>query len=732
MSKTANQPIPAEGIQAGLFWSYTFDFAERQWKIVFSPSDFYYKNKKTWQAWGVLFGSLLLTTILALYMFKKALYTSEIELRINKQLQTTQQLENEIRERKHKQEALRESEEKYRQLFETAMVGIYRTRLEDGKFLEANQTLAKMLGYESVDRLVDEYITSTRYKDPELRKELLNRLRSHGRVDGFEIEMMRNDGSAIHIALSATAYPDKGYLEGFIVDITDRKEAERLLEFTQFTVHQAKIAVFWCHADGFFFYINDTACKWLQYSREELMTMHVADINPEFPREAWDDHWNEIKKHGLVQIQSVHRRKNGEIYPVEIFSNYVKYRDKEYKLAFVHDISIQKQAEEEKTSLEERLRQSQKMEAIGTLAGGVAHDLNNMLSPILGYTQLLQLELQMEDDRWIKLNEINKAGLRARDLIQKLLMFARKQPLSIQPLDLNSVIVGLEKMLRRTIREDIQIKKKLGTELPAIEGDSGQIEQILLNLAVNSQDAMPDGGVITIETSLKRVDEEFQEFGNDSRPGTYIMMSVSDTGHGMSEKTLTRIFEPFYTTKGKGMGTGLGLSTVYGIVKQHDGIIWTYSEPGQGTTFKILLPQSEKTIEADERADRSATLLHGTEIILVVEDQTMVLDLSKSILERCGYRVLGANNAQKALGLAKNTEPQIDLLLTDVVMPDLNGRELFEKMVVLLPDLKVVYMSGYTDDIIVHHGVVDKDVSFISKPFSVDELSRRIRKELDG
>ncbi len=635
-----------------------------------------------------------------------------------------------------------ESENKYHTIFNTIHDAVFIHDAQTGAILDVNAAALSFVGYtrdEIAGLTIGDLSPGTPPYDEATAAQRIQSARK-GVPQLFEWQAKKKNGQVfwVEVSLSCTTAASDEIVVAVVRDISERilaeklhKETERLLEFTQFTVHQAKIAVFWCHATGFFFYVNDTACEWLQYTREELMAMHVADINPEFPRTAWDDHWNDIKTHGLVQMQSIHRRKNGEIYPVEIFSNYVQFEGKEYKLAFVHDISAQKKAEQEKTVLEEQLRQAQKMEAIGTLAGGVAHDLNNMLSPILGYAELIKNSLPAVDQRWGQLNEIFKAGLRARNLTRQLLTFGRKQPLSISPINLNNVIRGFEKMLRRTIRENITIKTNLASTLPVIDGDQGQIEQIIINLAVNAQDAMPDGGALTIETGTIYLDEKFQEFGAEDKAGPHVMMAVSDTGQGIDKKLLSRIFEPFFTTKEKGSGTGLGLSTAYGITKQHGGHLWVYSEPGQGSTFKVYLPQSDAPETAVSTEVPLAEPTKGDETILVVEDNKQVLALAKYILEDCGYKVLEADSPASAINLAGDIKDTIDLLLTDVVMPDLNGKELYERLADRLPDLKVLFMSGYTGNVIVHHGVIDEDINFISKPFGVSDLASKVREVLD-
>ena len=387
-------------------------------------------------------------------------------------------------------------------------------------------------------------------------------------------------------------------------------------------------------------------------------------------------------------------------------------------------------AEAETERLEKQFRQAQKLESIGRLAGGVAHDLNNLLSPILGYSELLLLENDDADRRRESVEQILKAGRRARDLVRQLLAFSRRQTLQFRPLDLNLLLINFEKLLRRTIREDVDIKILPSQSLPLINGDMGQIEQVVMNLTVNAQDAMPDGGALTIETGQVELDETYASEHDGVTPGPYVLLTVSDTGTGMDQETLGQLFEPFFTTKKLHEGTGLGLSTVYGIVKQHGGNVWAYSELELGTTFKIYLPVSTGSLPVENRSAENQPA-GGSETILLVEDDEDVRDLALAILKRNGYTVLVAESGPEALFMLKNHKGPLHLILTDVVMPEMNGRQLFDQASVIYPDVKALYMSGYTRDVIAHRGVINAGVNFIQKPFSVKLLATSIREVLD-
>ena len=394
-------------------------------------------------------------------------------------------------------------------------------------------------------------------------------------------------------------------------------------------------------------------------------------------------------------------------------------------------ITERKRAEEEKRKLEEQYHRAQKVESIGRLAGGVAHDLNNLLSPILGYGEMLLDDLGPEDERRESVDEILRAGFRARDLVRQLLAFSRKQTLEYRPVDMGEAVRRFEKLLRRAIREDIEIRIIPSPNIPTVMADIGQVEQVIMNLAVNAGAAMPEGGVLTIETALVVLDEDYADAHQDVQPGTYVMLAVSDTGCGMDEETRGHAFDPFFSTKGE-QGTGLGLATVHGIVKQHGGNIWLYSEAGKGTTFKIYLPVSgQAPAEGGPPGRRAAVGPEGNETVLLAEDEEQVRHLARAILKQQGYTVLVAESGSDALAILDQHDGPVHLLLTDVIMPGLNGKELFLQATDRLPDLKVLYMSGYTGNVLAHHGMQDEDPPFIQKPFAVRALTAKVREVLD-
>jgi len=398
-------------------------------------------------------------------------------------------------------------------------------------------------------------------------------------------------------------------------------------------------------------------------------------------------------------------------------------------IEYVRDITAQRRAEDEARKLMQQLAQSQKMEAVGRLAGGVAHDFNNLLTVIVGRTDMMRREIP-DSHPWAReLSDILDAAQRAAALTQQLLAFSRRQVIDPRPLDLNGVIERSGQLLRRLIGEDVRVQVIPGSGLPRVLCDAHQIEQILMNLTVNARDAMPDGGTLTIETSTALIDDEYARLHPEARPGPYVMLAVSDDGCGMTAEVKAHLFEPFFTTKGRGQGSGLGLSTVYGIVRQNDGFINVYSEEGVGSTFKIYLPATEAAADA-AAAEPEGDAAGGSETILFVEDSDAVRAFTLQALQQLGYRVRVAANLEEARQAF--AAQAVDLLLTDVILPDGNGKALHQELSARAGPLKVLYISGYTDNVIAHHGILEKGIAFLQKPFTKSELARALRRALNG
>lgn len=385
--------------------------------------------------------------------------------------------------------------------------------------------------------------------------------------------------------------------------------------------------------------------------------------------------------------------------------------------------------------VEERLLHSQKMEAIGRLAGSIAHDFNNLLSVILSYSSLVIADLKPVDPMRADVEQIRKASERAADLTRQLLAFSRQQVMEPQIVDLSLILEGMEGMLQRLLGEDVVLNTVKGNELWHVKVDPSQVEQVIMNLAINARDAMPEGGKLTIETRNVDIDEAYASEHFGAKPGPHVMVAVSDNGAGMDKQTQTRIFEPFFSTKPKGKGTGLGLSTVFGIVQQSGGNIWVYSEAGKGTTFRVYLPRTldqHVTQHVSQMAAPAPVVLHGTETVLLAEDEDQVRDVASGVLQRYGYHVLEARNAGEALLTCEAHPGTIHLLLTDVVMPQMSGRQLAERLAKVRPEMTVLFMSGYTENAIVHHGILDSGISYLQKPFTPETLVRRVRQVIDS
>lgn len=474
-----------------------------------------------------------------------------------------------------------------------------------------------------------------------------------------------------------------------------------------------------------FLAVNSAACRHYGYPADEFLRMTIKDIRPpeEIPALLEGVARAETNVHQAGTWK--HRTKDGSVIDVEIRSSDLPLGGRSARLVLANDVT-------ERKKLEQQLRQSQKMEAVGRLAGGVAHDFNNVLTAILGYSDLALARLDPQSPIRRTVGEIRKAAQRAASLTRQLLAFSRQQILQPRVVDLNTVVTDMESMLRRLIGEDICFMTHLEPRLAKVKADPGQLEQVIMNLGVNARDAMPGGGVLTIETANVEVDDAYARQHVSFQPGSYVLLAITDNGCGMDEKTRARIFEPFFTTKELGQGTGLGLSTVYGIVKQTGGYIWVYSEVGRGTTFKIYLPLAGEAASVSEQAETPACSLDGSETILLVEDDEVVRDIARTILRMRGYTVLVASSGVEALRIAFEREEPIDLVLSDVVMPGMNGREVVLRLSQMRPVIKSLFTSGYTQYGAVEPAGFDAECSFLQKPYTAQTLARKVREVLDA
>lgn len=628
---------------------------------------------------------------------------------------------------------LRASEENYRVLYNETPSMFFMVNGE-GIITAVNDFAANQLGY-SKDALVGNRFLNISHEDDRknVAAEMKFCLGNSGSFVTWQQRRKCKDGSIMWCEEFARSRVDRTGKDAILIvslDISERKSLEESLKVSQFIFDQAAIGILLIQDDYTIIDANEHACQSLGYAKEELCTLSVRDIDPSSSLEELKSLKFQLRSTQYATFKTVHQRRNGETFPVQVFISNMTYEGRSIKVCFVKDISDMEKARIEQEKLKTQLEQVQKLEAIGRLAGGVAHDLNNLLTPILGYTGLLANNEEIPEPAKEKLTQIGKAADGAKDLVKQLLAFSRKQVLEYKPLDLGQLVEDFSTLLRRTIRENIELIIKESPGNKPIVADQGQIEQVLMNLVVNASDAMPEGGQLTIETQLPEAGTSFIGVHPEITPGRYIILSVSDTGEGMDEETVSKVFEPFFSTKGD-LGTGLGLATVYGIVKQHKGHIWVYSEPGMGTVFKIFLPISEQVQKAEKVAERRQPVDRGQETILLVEDNDAVRHAIAAILRENGYTLFEANDGASALKLVSEGIG-CTLLLTDVIMPDMNGKQLFESISEQLPSLRVLYMSGYMDDIIVHHGVLEEGIEFIQKPFNAQRILQKVRKVLDS
>ena len=570
----------------------------------------------------------------------------------------------------------------------------------------------------------------------------LKRLQSKDLPHIYAFRILDKEGNIKWLEINAALinWEGKPATLNFLNDITERVRMEEALrsseEYFRSVIENALDVIFILDANGTFRYTSPSIKEVMGYSPEELIGKDsFRYIDPQDLAKVLVVFEEGVQKPGTAtKLEFRIRHRDGSLRNIEaIARNLLHVPSVKGIVVNARDITKRKRAEEEMIVLQEQFRQSQKMEAIGRLAGGIAHDFNNLLTVIKGYSQLSLLELKEEGPLKGNIEEIKKASEKVGDLTRQLLTFSRSQVLEVKVLDLNAILRNLEKMLRRVIGEDIELVIFLADDLRRIKTDPGQIEQVIMNLAVNARDAMPSGGKLIIETTNVELDELYAHTHIELIPGRYVMLSVSDTGVGMTPEVKERVFEPFFTTKEKEKGTGLGLSTVYGIVKQSGGNIWVYSEPGYGTTFKIYLPRVDEPQNEEEIMEEKLgeALPRGNETILVVEDNEEVRKVAGRILRMQGYRVLEASNGGNVFSICEQHEGPIHLMITDVVMPEMSGPELAKRLISLYPEMKVLYMSGYVKNFISHQGILGKGANYIQKPFTIIELARKVREVFD-
>jgi two-component system, cell cycle sensor histidine kinase and response regulator CckA len=637
--------------------------------------------------------------------------------------------------RKHPGEERQWTERKYRKIVEEAIIGIYQST-PDGRLLSVNSAFARMFGFDSPAQMMacTREIQPQLYVDPARRDEFQSLMRDAGEVRHFEVEVYRKDGSKIWIWTNGRAVRDGDRIvsyEGSAEEITDRKLlADQLGQAQQQyreMVDNAIVGIFQSTPDGRYISANPAMAAMLGYDSPQELLASIMDLGQQVYVDS--NRRDELKR--LLQEQGIAKNFECEAYRKDGGRMWLSANVRAiFKDGAVVRYEGMNEDITQRRRLEDQLRQAQKMEAVGQLAGGVAHDFNNALGVITGYSDLLQMNLPAGDLCHRYCEEIAKAGRRAAALTRQLLAFSRKQPIQPVVLDLNGATSELEGMLRRLIGENIEFTFKRSASLGRVKMDPGQVEQILMNLAVNSRDAMPGGGKLCIETANVELDDVYARQNAYVIPGPYVLLSVSDTGCGMDQETQRRIFEPFFTTKELGKGTGLGLSMVYGIAKQNAGYVIVASEVGKGTTFRLYLPRVCDAATLSSQPPVTNAMPRGRETVLVVEDEEPLRILARTCLENNGYSVIDAANAVAALEIAKNHRGRIHLLLTDVVMPGLSGRKLANRLMAVLPGLRVIYMSGYTSDLVDRHGLLDHDTVLLEKPFTLHALLTKVHHTL--
>jgi two-component system, cell cycle sensor histidine kinase and response regulator CckA len=623
------------------------------------------------------------------------------------------------------------SEDRFNKIFQASSNLMTITTAKDGRIIDVNEASASLGGYAREELVGHVSAEIGLFADAKQREMMVRKLQEDGKIHNLEMKVRTKSGELRTVLLSADPIlvKEEPCVLGIAIDITEHKQADeslrQTLDWQTALFEGSRDGILISDKDARIVAANAAACKLTGYSKQELLGMQASDLqtNADLPMLAVLH--NQILAGEDIQGETIIAAKNGRNVDVEFGHQRVLISGVPYVHTIARDVSSRK-------LLEAQLLQAQKMEAIGALAGGVAHDFNNLLSVIKGYTELLLDGFDPSDPRRQDLEQIEKAAQRAVSLTSQLLAFSRKQILQPEILDLGIAITDMSTMLRRLIGEDIELITLAQPGLGLINADPGQIQQIVMNLTVNARDAMPQGGKLIIEAANADLDERSIRTRPMMEKGSYVLLAISDNGIGMDTATRSRIFEPFFTTKGKGKGTGLGLSTVYGIVKQSNGFIWIYSEPEKGTTFKIYFPRVRGEVNQAAGAGKLKHEDEGSETVLLVEDEKSVRALAGRILRDRGYNVLQAGDGIEALQVARDFNGDIDLVLTDVVMPGISGRTLVARLESVQPGIKSLFISGYTDTAIVNHGILDSKVAFLQKPFTVQSLARKVREVINS
>ncbi len=628
-----------------------------------------------------------------------------------------------ITKRKVAEEALKESEELYRNLFETALVGIWRVKIQDGRYLRSNLKCAEIAGVKSIDELLKKYKVSEFFSTDE-RKKIFTLLKAEGEISDFETHFKLKDGSTKHVLISAKMFSEKSYIEGVIIDITHRKQAEAALKESEEkyrNLFENSIEpVFTVDLEGNFTSINKAFEEMCGYSRDEMIGKNYSKFGNAESAERIYKAYNHLYRTGepIKNLNYKMLTKEGEEITIESYVDVIRKGEKVVGFqGAIRDIT-------ERKRIEEQLFRAQKMEALGTLAGGIAHDFNNILATILGYASFLKNKADRSDRFYEGLSTIESSALRASDLTSQLLAYSRKGKLEIKPININRIVEEVYNFIVKTFDKSIKIKIKTENDLCAVEGDESQLNQVIMNLAINARDAMPDGGLLEIMTFSEIVEKETDMGYFSLDPGEYVCLKCVDTGIGMEEEIIKRIFEPYFTTKGDKGGTGLGMSVVFGIIKGHDGYIDVNSEPGRGTDVKVFFPASKKKEEILYKG--LIETKSGSETLLIIDDEKSILSMLEGALMDYGYKVFSTNSGEEGVKIYKENEDKIDLVILDIKMPDMDGKAVFEEMLKINPGVRVLLASGFSEEEQHYDLLKSGAAGFIGKPFIVDKLLEAI------
>ena len=657
-----------------------------------------------------------------------------IGIRHEKLIKVNEQLSKEIDKRIYSEEALRESEAKYKDMYENAPDMHFSINAETTEIIACNRAVIRTLGY-SEDEIIGHQCLN--FYVPEsseyMKSDVLPAFLKTGTINNEELKLKKKDGGIIDVNLRATAvYDGQGrilYSRSVWRDITQRKQLDKQIRLMQYWVENSVDLFFWVREDSKVLYVNKSVCNSLGYSLEELRSMKVSEFDLGLPLEAWPEFANTLKEKGSHCFESLLRKKDGQIFPVEITANILHFDEKAHFFAYGRDISNRVNAEKKRNELENQLRQTQKMEAIGTLSGGIAHDFNNILSAIIGYTELLRLNLNNNSQEFEYSEQIYQAGNRARDLVKQILTFSRQTEYELTPVKMDTIVKEVSKLLRSSLPTTIEIKKSVqGNSI--VMGDPTQIHQILMNLCTNAGHAMQDeGGILTIDLKSVELKGDVIDDRVRLKPGVYVQLSVSDTGHGIPANHLDRIFDPFFTTKKRGQGTGLGLSVVHGIIESFGGSIYVYSEEGQGTTFKIFLPAIERRTEPAKREQED--IPKGSERILFIDDESVLVEMGSTQLASLGYKVTSRSNSLDGLALFKDKPGSFDLVITDMTMPEMTGEKLAKNIKRIRPDIPVILCTGFSSKITPENAEKFDIDALLMKPVILREMATAIRKLLE-